>query len=151
MYYNEAVICFKPRKDDIMADKKKGFPLKVTKKYIDLLYMTSNVVSAKDIADLFITGTSLTIELWEEMNVLEFVLPNQNTVDFEAIDPNFKDPSDLAFVKNRGIQTIFAINLCEEDLPTMTEYFNQLVEQFTGFVCADSEDFTPVYAGSSKK
>lgn len=134
-----------------MADKKKGFPAKVSKKYIDLLFMTPNVIHAKDIADLFHAQTGITIELWEEMNVLEFALPNQNSVDFEAIDSNFKDPSDLAFVRNRGIQTIFAINLCQEDLPVMAEYFEQLVDKFSGFVCADSEDFSPVYAGSSKK
>ncbi len=134
-----------------MADKKKGFPAKASKKYIDLLYMTPNIIRAKDIADLFSTVAGVTIELWEEMNVLEFVLSNQNSVDFEAIDPNFKDPSDHAFVKNRGIQTIFAINMLEEDLPMMLEYFNQMVNNFSGFVCTDSEDFTPVYAGSSKK
>lgn len=134
-----------------MADKKKGFPVKASKKYIDLLYMTPNVIRAKDIADLFMTGTGLTIELWEEFNVLELVLPNQNSVDFEAIETNFKDSSDLAFVKNRNIQTIFAINLSEEDLPVLTECFNQLVDKYAGFVCADSEDFTPVYAGTSKR
>jgi hypothetical protein len=134
-----------------MADKKKGFPAKDSKKFIDLLYMTPNVVHAKDISDLFTSGTGLTIELWEDFNVLELLLPNQNSIDFEAIDHNFKDPSDLSFVKNRSIQTIFAINMSEEDLPAMTEYFNQLVDKFSGFVCADSDDFTPVYAGSSKR
>jgi hypothetical protein len=41
--------------------------------------------------------------------------------------------------------------MSEEDLPAVTEYFNQLVDKFSGFVCADSDDFTPVYAGSSKR
>ena len=134
-----------------MANKKKGFPTMTSKKYMDLFYMTPNVIRAKDIADLFSAKTGVTVELWEEMNVLEVVLSNQNSVDFEAIDPDFKDPSDHAFVKNRGIQTIFAINMTEEDLPVMTEYFNQMVNKFSGFVCADSEDFSPVYAGNSKK
>ncbi len=134
-----------------MSDKKKGFPTKASKKYIDLFYMTPNVIRAKDIADLFTSGTGLAVELWEEFNVLELILPNQNSIDFEAIDPNFKEPSDLSFVKNRSIQTIFAINMSEEDLPAVTTYFNQLVDKFSGFVCADSDDFTPVYAGSSKR
>ncbi len=134
-----------------MADKKKGYPAKASKKYIDLFYMTPNLIHAKDIADLFTTETGPSIELWEEFNVLELVLPNQNSIDFEPIDPKFKDPSDLSFVKNRSIQTIFAINLSEEDLPAATEYFKQLVAKFSGFVCADSEDFTPVYAGNSKR
>ncbi len=134
-----------------MADKKKGFPTKATKKYIDLFYMTPNVIRAKDIADLFTFGTGLAVELWEEFNVLELILPNQNSIDFEGIDPNFKDPSDLSFIKNRSIKTIFSINLSEEDLAVVTTYFNQLVDKFSGFVCADSDDFTPVYAGSSKR
>ncbi|MDF2486359.1 MAG: hypothetical protein K0R46_2527 [Herbinix sp.] len=134
-----------------MADKKKGFPTKLVKKYIDLLYMTPQEINAKEIADLLQENKGLTIELWAEMNVLEFVLPNQNSVDFEAIDPDFKTPSDAAFVKNRGIKSVYSINLCEDDLSIVTPYFEQLVEKFSGFVCADSEDFTPVYAGSSKK
>ena len=134
-----------------MANKKKGFPTMTPKKYMDLFYMTPNVIRAKDIADLFSAEIGVTVELWEEMNVLEVVLSNQNSVDFEAMDPNFKDPSDYAFVKNRGIQTIFAINMTEEDLPIMTQYFNQMVDKFSGFVCSDSEDFAPVYAGSLKK
>lgn len=139
------------RKGDFMADKKKGFPTRSTIKYIDLLYMTSQEISAKEIADLLQENVGLTIELWAEMDVLEFILPNQNSVDFEAIDPDFKTPSDASFVKNRGIKSVYSINLCEDDLSVVTPYFEQLVEKFSGFVCADSEDFTPVYAGSSKK
>jgi hypothetical protein len=134
-----------------MADKKKGFPVKVTKKYIDLLYMTPQELTAKDIAELFLAHPELTIELWAEMNVVEILLSNQNSVDFEAIDIDFKSPSDAAFVKNRGIKTAYAINLCEDDLSVATTYFEELVARFSGFVCADSEDFTPVYAGSSKR
>ncbi len=134
-----------------MANKKKGLPAKASKEYIDLFYMTPNAIHAKDIADLFTNDTSLTIELWEEFNVLELVLPNQNSIDFEAIDINFKHPSDLAFVKNRNIQTIFSINMNAEDLPAVTELFHQLVDKYSGFVCADSDDFTPVYAGTSKR
>lgn len=134
-----------------MAAKKKGLPAKISKKYIDLLYMTPKAIHAKDIADLFSDGNGPTVELWEEFNVLELVLPSQNSIDFEAIDPHFKDPSDLSFVKNRNIHTIFSINMCEEDLPDGIAYFDQLIDKFSGFVCADSEDFTPVYAGSSKR
>ncbi|MBP1755776.1 MAG: hypothetical protein H6Q59_2174 [Firmicutes bacterium] len=134
-----------------MADKKKGFPVKATKKYIDLLYMTPQELTAKDISELFLTHHELTLELWAEVNVVEIELANHNSIDFEAIDIDFKSPSDAAFVKNRGIKTAYAINLCEDDLTVATPYFEELVTKYSGFVCADSEDFTPVYAGSSKR
>ncbi len=140
-----------------MADKKKkpakkAAPVhKAVKNYIDLFYMTPQQVSAKELADTLKEYETITVELWPEMNVLELVLPNENSIDFEPVPVSFADASDAAFVKNRNIQTIFAINLYEDDLTAATPLFEQLVAKHSGFVCADSEDFTPVYAGSSKK
>lgn len=131
-----------------MADKNNK---KQEKQYIDLLYMTPSAITAKDIAELMEGMKGITVQLWEEMNVLELELPGGNSVDFEALDTNFKDPSDAAFVKNRNIRTIFALNLCEADLNLLVPAFDQLVAKFGGFVCADSTDFNPVYSGSSKR
>ncbi len=133
-----------------MKAKNKGNQ-KDFKQYIDLLYMTSSQVNARDIASLFEEEKEFTIQLWEDMNIVELELSNQNFVDFEPLAPDFKDPSDAAFIKNRNIKTIFAISLCDTDLPVVTPHFDKLVDRFSGFVCADSSDFTPVYSGSSKR
>ncbi|MGF7144436.1 hypothetical protein HNQ56_002867 [Anaerotaenia torta] len=133
-----------------MANKKNSTK-EPPKQFIDLFYMTPAKVSAADIGRLFHNTKGLTVELWTDMDVMELVLPNGNSVDLEAMEVDFQSPSDAAFVKNRGIQTIFAITLCEADLSLTIPYFEQLTAEFSGFVCADSEDFTPVYAGSSKR
>ncbi len=134
-----------------MPSKNKKSPQKDTKNYIDLLYMTPLELQAKDISILLNDTPNIKLELWEEMNILELELNNQNTVDFEALAVSFKNPSDIAFVKNRNIKTIFVIQLCEEDLNTVAAIFETIIEKFSGFLCADSEDFQPVYAGSSNK
>jgi len=133
-----------------MANKKTNSKLVDTNTYIDMLYMTPEEVTAKDIKTLLENESSLDFELWEEMNVLELILPNKNSIDFDPLEVNFKDPSDASFVKNRRIKTIFAINVAETDLPTVIPYFEQIVNKFTGFLCADTEDFNPVYVGTSK-
>lgn len=134
-----------------MADKKTNSNKKEVISYLDLLYMTPSEVTAKEIAALLQETAGITTELWEAMNVLEIELSNKNTVDFEPLEVSFKDPSDASFVKNRNIKTIFAINLCESDLNTVISYFEKIVDHFSGFLCADSTDFNPVYVGSSKK
>ncbi|MDD3172793.1 MAG: hypothetical protein PHF63_03905 [Herbinix sp.] len=134
-----------------MANKKNNSSNKPEKVFIDLLYMTSSEVSAKDIALLLQDTKEISVQLWEEMNVLELELANQNSVDFELLEATFKDPSDAAFIKNRNIKTIFSINLCKDDLDTVISYFEKIISTYSGFLCADSEDFTPVYAGTSKK
>lgn len=135
----------------IMANKNNNSSKKTVKNYIDLLYMTPTEVSAREIASLLQNNQGVAVQLWEEMNVLELELSNENSVDFEPLEVNFKDPSDAAFVKNRNIKTIFAINLCEDDLKNAIPYFEQITASFSGFVCADTDDFQPVYSGSSKR
>lgn len=135
-----------------MSDKKqKPNNSKPVKSYLDLLYMTPNEVTAKELAGLLKCMEKATIELWDEMNVLEIEFPNQNTVDFEPVEVEFKDPSDAAFVKNRNIRTIFAINLAEEDLETVKNLFETIISRYAGFLCTDSADFQPVLAGSAAK
>lgn len=121
------------------------------KNYIDVLYMIPSSIKAKTIADFLKEDTNLAIDLWEDMNVLEIGLPNDHTIVFEPIDNEFKDPSDASFVKNRSVMTIFAMELEENDLPEVKPYFDQIVEKFSGFFCADTDDFKPIYAGSSDK
>lgn len=134
-----------------MSDKnKKQESNKSVKQYLDLYYMTPSEVQAKDIAALLSDTRNITVELWSEMNVLELELVNRNTVDFEPLSVDFKDPSDKAFVKNRNIRTIFGINLAEEDLHTVKNLFKPIIDQFSGFLCTDSIDFQPVHVGSAE-
>ncbi len=134
-----------------MSHKNKKASQLPVKKYLDLFYMSPMELSAREIAFLLKDSKELSIELWEEMNILEIELPNENSLDFEPLEASFQSPSDAAFIKNRNIKTIFAINLDEADLDTAIPYFDQIVQEYSGFFCADSDDFTPVYAGSAKR
>lgn len=133
-----------------MPNKNKSSVQKPVKNYIDLLYMTSSEVSAKDIYLLLEGNSGITAELWEGMNVLELELSNQNSIDIEPLSLTFKDPSDASFVKNRNINTIFTIHLCESDITAIVPVFEKVIDKYSGFLCADTEKFLPVYAGSSK-
>jgi hypothetical protein len=136
-----------------MANKKQNTEnSSLVKRNLDLLYMTPSTVSARDIVKLLENKKDIgvSIELWDELNVLEIELPDKSTIDIEPIDIHFPDPSDVAFVKNRSIKTIFAVNLSEENLDTVKEFFNIIISQYSGFLCADTQDFSPVYIGSSK-
>jgi hypothetical protein len=134
-----------------MGNKNKNFDQKPVIKTMELLYMTPSEIRAKDIADLLQDAKGITVELWEEMNVLELELSNQNSVDFEPLDTHFSNPSDAAFIKNRGIMTIFAVSVREEDFQELKAIFEVVVLQYNGFLCSDTEDFQPVHVGSSTK
>jgi hypothetical protein len=134
------------RKGERMA-KKNTKKVEDTQNYLDLLYMTPKVITAKDIKEALKEKAGILIEFWEEMNVLEIGLSDGNTIDFEAISTEFKNPSDLAFIKNRNIQTIFYIRGQENSIEEIKACFQSIINQLGGFLCTDSDDFKPFYVG----
>jgi hypothetical protein len=136
-----------------MIEKLKGGRMakKIIKNHITLLYMTSKEIKAKELSQILKKREKLVVELWEDMNVLEVELLNKNTVDFEAVRTDFKDPLDLEFVKSRNVHTIFAVTLCEEDLEEIKLYFYDIVGAYGGFICADSDDFKPFYVEKNEE
>lgn len=111
----------------------------------DWFYMTPNEVTAKMIADLMKLQSNVAVDLWEEMNVLQLELNNKSTIDIEPINYQFKDPSDLSFIKNRNIKTIFWVTIEDGDIEPLKPILQVLFDQWDGFLCADSNDFKPLY------
>lgn len=130
-----------------MADKKKAVS-KAPIQYLELLYMTPLVITAKDIASALTSIKEMKLQLWEEMNVLELELPNHNSIDLELLELTKPSPSDAAFIERYHIKTIFTVTLNEVDLATAKIYFKEMIAQFSGFLCADTADFNPLYVGS---
>lgn len=111
---------------------------------LNLFYMSPNNVMVKDLKEVIDKGGKL-VQIWEELRVLQIELPNGNTVDFESMKPEFKDPSDGAFIKNRNINSLYAVTVEEEDFNEVKSSLYKIIEELGGFFCTDSDDFKPIY------
>lgn len=131
-----------------MADKKKKTVTKTFVHYLELLYMTPQTITAKDIAAALKGMKEIKLQLWEEMNVLELELPSQNSVDLEPLELAMPNPSDAAFIEQYNIKTMFAVTLTETDLPVVKACFKEIIDVLSGFLCADTTDFNPIYVGT---
>ncbi|MGB8453563.1 MAG: hypothetical protein WCD89_14695 [Anaerocolumna sp.] len=123
-------------------------PHKEIKKEIpvtDWFYMTPNDVNAKMISDILKSERDIEVELWEEMNVLQIIMIGNKPIDFELVEYQFKDPSDAAFIKNRNIKTIFAVTIEEGTLESFKPILKIMIDEWDGFLCADSVSFKPSY------
>lgn len=108
-------------------------------------YMSKDTVSAKMISEVLKAKGFDRIELWDEMNILQIELPDRKAVDFEPLGYDFKDPSDAAFVKNRGIKTVFAVTIEAGAFDLFKPLLEFILKEWEGFLCADSNDFKPIY------
>ena len=121
-----------------------------TKIITDWFYMTPSEINAKSIAQLIEAECHTPVDLWEEMNILQIELSNKVIVDFEPMSIDFKDELDMAFINNRNIKTIFAVyiasGILEDELKSILKV---MFNQWNGFLCADSQDFKPIYSLTS--
>lgn len=109
-----------------------------------LIYMSPQDITARDIHDYFVKKGIQEVHLWEELNILQLELVNQNTVEFEPLQP-FKDQKDLEFLEKENIKTLFALTIEESDFKEMKDHMIGLLEELEGFIVTDSEDFSPIY------
>lgn len=128
-----------------LKDKKNGKKPLENKEILYLFYMTEKEIGAKEIADSLSDIESISVELWESMNIIQIDIDGNDEIDFEYFDEGFHDEADVSFIKSRNINTVFMIT-CEKDVFNRSSYiFKKLINAHKGFVCTDSDDFKPVY------
>lgn len=142
----------KVRKDKVGSknntqNKSKNSNNSKSKIITDWFYMTPSEINAKSIAQLIEAECHTPVDLWEEMNILQIELSNKETVDFESMSIDFNDESDIAFIKNRNIKTIFAVYIASGTLDDeLKSILKVMFNQWNGFLCADSQDFKPIFS-----
>lgn len=109
-------------------------------------YMSPNKISAKMIADFLKERKLAEVELWEEMNILQIVLKENKCVDFEPLNQPFKDETDVLFLKENNITTVFAVTIDEGTFSQLQPLMSAVIQEWEGFLCADSYNFKPKLA-----
>lgn len=106
--------------------------------------MFEDVVPAKLIAQHLEELGYGEIDVWSDINILTLELEPKVSLDLEPMEP-FDDPSDVAFVNENKIQTIYALTLSNGLGKAEKKVVHEILEKWNGLVCGDSEDFTPIY------
>ena len=129
-----------------MAKKIKIKKTEVKKKVnLELLYMTDQVVDVKDFERVLAVEAKTEIHVWPEIGIMEFNMPSTATADFETMTDYMSDEEDLQFMKERNVNTVYAITIDQEAFEEFLPYMKKLVLELGGFLCSDSDDFSPFY------
>lgn len=106
--------------------------------------MFEEIVTAKMIAEQLEELGYTEIDVWNEINILGLEIAPKVTMDFEPMEP-FRDPSDVAFVNENKIQTIYALTLSNGLEAEEKKAIRGILVKWNGLLCGDSDDFTPIY------
>lgn len=118
----------------------------VKEKEYEMFLMLSKQVEAKDVIAALKERGLAGLDVWEAMGVFSLDVKEGESVEFAELDvaETFVDHSDLAFLKNREIHSVFSFSATERQIEALKPYFKAITELFGGFACSDSDDFQPM-------
>lgn len=130
----------------VKASMKKGLNPVEKKVLMELLYMTPEKVVARDLEKAITEEMEMEVHVWEELDILEVTLSSGQTVDIETMTEYIDDPLDLEYMKERNVQTIYAVTVEEVAMEEFLPIMRIITEKLGGFLCSDSDDFMPEYS-----
>ena len=131
------------KKDSGKRDFKK---IVVKKQYVDLYYMNSQDVSAKEIADALKESKpdyAEQIECWEEAGVVEISVGEDSSIDMELLELSQQELED-EFLASNQITCVYSVHTDSQQMQEVKTVFECIVGKFGGLRCSDSADFQPI-------
>lgn len=108
------------------------------------LFMSCQDITARNIKEFLDDDSSLSIEIWDELGILEITSGDDGTLDFEQIDVDLKDDYSNQFLADHQIKSLFFVHLNLTDTDTCHKIMRKITQHFNAFFCGDTEDFTPM-------
>lgn len=110
----------------------------------DWFYMNSANVTVRDIDNTLVSLNNLSTEIWEDAGVLEVSLSTKSSLDFETIQPFFKDKEGDEYLKKNDIHALFMVTFSSPDYDLVLPIMKHITNSLGGFFCEDTDDFTNV-------
>lgn len=82
-------------------------------------------------------------EIWEEAGVLEIMLGEKASFDVEHAKISPKDEITAAFAKEQNAECVFLISFAPDWYAEAQKLMKQILEEFGGIFCGDTQDFLP--------
>jgi hypothetical protein len=118
----------------------------VKKQYLDLYYMLPESVGAKSLAEAMVDSApelAESLECWEEAGVLEIMVGEEGSIDFEMLELSEDEVQD-EFLQAHKITEVYLVHTDSTQLGEVKKLVAGLIEKFGGLLCSDSKDFMPI-------
>lgn len=107
--------------------------------------MCKNDTSIESVANVF-DKEKYDVEVWIAAGVSEIGVAEKTSIDIEQIGNEFRDEFSNDFIAENGVKEVFYVSFNPASFDTCFPVLRSAVEKLEGaFLCADSEDFNPVY------
>lgn len=110
----------------------------------EYFYMVPVEVNVSQMAEAIRSVTEDAKEIWTELDLMEIML-NADSLIFENMLDTFEETADQAFLADKGVKAVYAVNYNTRDKAAVKQVLTELYEVFGGFMASDTEDLEPIF------
>lgn len=111
-----------------------------------MFYMATEELTCKQIVASVVEEKGMEIQVWPELGISSIEFGETSSVDFNECEiESFDSDSDIEFLKEHGIKSIYEVTMDEADKAKAADCFLSMIQTNGGFFCTDSDDFAPIY------
>ena len=110
----------------------------------EYFYMIPMEVTVSQLAEVIRCVSEDAKEIWTELDLMEIILSADSLV-FENMMDTFEEPADQAFLSEKGVKTVYAVNYNTKDKDAVKQVLTELHKSFGGFMASDTEDLKPIF------
>ena len=105
--------------------------------------MSQNEITVAEIKEA-IDDSGYVIEIWKDAGVLELTVGEKEHIDIEEIGIDMHDEYSDNFIAENQIKSVFYISIRQEFYVKAEALFKTMAAKLNGFVCGDTDDFSPI-------
>ena len=121
-------------------EKKTGVP-KLPSQW---LFLAKEEVTARDVKNALDDCECVELEIWEAIGIVEVVLSDGKSIDFEQTEVDLGDAYSNDFLEKQGAKALFYVTIHPDSATLVQPVMKHLLSKVDGIFCGDTEDFTPV-------
>ncbi len=110
----------------------------------EYFYMVPVEVNVSQMAEAICCMTEDAKEIWTELDLMEIML-NADSLIFENMLDTFEESADQAFLADKGVKAVYAVNYNTRDKAAVKQVLTELYGVFGGFMASDTEDLEPIF------
>ena len=107
------------------------------------LFIAREEVSARDVKNALEDYEGVELEIWEAAGIVEVVLSDGKSIDFEQTEVDLRDEYSNDFLEKQQAKALFYVTIHPDSAALVTPVMKHVLGKISGLFCGDTDDFSP--------
>ena len=109
------------------------------------LFVAQEEVTARDVKNALDDCPGVDLEIWEAAGILEVILADGKSMDFEQTEVDLHDEYSNDFLARQQARALFYVTIHPDSAELAKTVMEHILGKISGLFCGDTDDFSPFF------